>query len=103
MDRHGDYLFIAMSKLRSTSSLFKQAPVAKDSVYCGISVVYIPSGKQVGYIIYKTSVEELYEVKILKNMLRPNIMNIDKGLHKTSVVLPEKVFWRQKKERSNNQ
>jgi uncharacterized protein (TIGR03032 family) len=96
MDRIGDYMFIAMSKLRPTSSLFKNAPIAEESVYCGISIVYIPSGKQIGYIIYNTSVEELYEVKILKNMLRPNIMNIDKGLHKDSVVLPERVFWKQK-------
>lgn len=95
MDRIGDYLFIAMSKLRQSSSLFKEAPIAKESVVCGISVVYIPTGKQVGYITYNTTVDELFEVKVLANTIRPNIMNIEKGVHKNSLVTREKVYWQQ--------
>lgn len=93
MDRIGDYLFIAMSKLRPTSSLFRDAPIAKSSVLCGVSIVYIPSGEPVGYITYQTSVEELFDVKILPNMRRPNIMNLEKGVHMTSIVSSDAVFW----------
>jgi uncharacterized protein (TIGR03032 family) len=93
MDRVGDYLFIAMSKLRQSSSLFKEAPVAKKSVVCGISIVYIPTGQQAGYIVYNTSVEELFEVKAIPGFLRPNILNIDKGVHKSSITTQENVFW----------
>jgi uncharacterized protein (TIGR03032 family) len=99
MDRIGDYLFIAMSKLRPTSSLFRDAPIAKSSVLCGVSIVYIPTGEQVGYITYQTSVEELFDVKILPNMRRPNIMNLEKGVHMTSIVSSDNVFW-QKEEKS---
>ena len=93
MDRIGDYLFIATSKLRPNSSIFKEAPVAKDSVHCGITVIYLPTGKQAGYIMYRTSVEELFDVLVLPGMLRPNILNEEKGIHKKSIVTPQETFW----------
>lgn len=93
MDRIGDYLFIATSKLRPNSSLFKEAPVAKRSVTCGITVVYIPTGQPCGNITYQTSVEELYDLILLEGNLRPNILNLEKGMHQTSVVTEEEVFW----------
>lgn len=93
MDRIGDYLFIATSKLRPNSSLFKEAPVAQRSVSCGITVVYIPTGKPCGHITYHTSVEELYDVVVLENTKRPNILNLEKGFHRASVVTEKEVFW----------
>lgn len=93
MDRIGDYLFVATSKLRPNSSLFNEAPVAKSSVMCGISVIYIPTGQPCGHIIYQTSVEELFDLKILPGMMRPNVLNQAKQLHKTSVVTEKEVFW----------
>jgi uncharacterized protein (TIGR03032 family) len=94
MDRIGDYLFIAMSKLRPTSSLFKDAPIAKSSILCGISIVYIPTGNQVGYISYQTSVEELFDVTVLPGMLRPNIMNLEKKVHNQSIITEKSAFWK---------
>lgn len=93
MDRIGDYLFIATSKLRPNSSLFKEAPVAQRSVLCGITVVYMPTGKPCGHITYNTSVEELYDLTILSGNLRPNILNLEKGLHQSTVVTEKEVFW----------
>ena len=93
MDRIGDYLFIATSKLRPNSSLFKEAPVAKRSVTCGITVVYIPSGQPCGHILYQTSVEELYDLIVLEGDKRPNILNLEKGFHKSSVVTKQEVYW----------
>ncbi len=93
MDRIGDYLFIATSKLRPNSSLFKEAPVAKRSVTCGITVVYIPTGQPCGHITYQTSVEELYDLLVLNGNLRPNVLNLEKGLHRSTVVTEQEVFW----------
>ena len=92
MDRIGDYLFIATSKLRPNSSLFNEAPVAKRSVACGITVVYIPTGQPCGHILYQTRVEELYDLIILEGNRRPNILNLEKGFHKVSVVTEKEVF-----------
>ncbi len=93
MDKIGDYLFIATSKLRPNSSLFKDAPVAKRAVVCGITVIYLPTGQPCGSITYNTSVEELYDLVVLPDMLRPSILNIEKGIHQTSVVTEKEVFW----------
>ena len=98
MDRIGDYLFVAMSKLREHSSLFKEAPIAKDSVYCGVSIIYLPTGSQIGFIIYNNSVDELFEVKILPGMLRPNILNVEKGYHAKSITTRDEVFWYENKD-----
>ena len=103
MDRIGDYLFIATSKLRPNSSLFKEAPVARRAVTCGITVVYIPSGKPCGHITYQTSVEELYDLIILNGDLRPNILNLEKGFHTSSVVTKDEVFWSNPQEREAQQ
>jgi uncharacterized protein (TIGR03032 family) len=103
MDRIGDYLFIAMSRLRQSSSLFREAPVAKESVVCGISIVYIPTGKQVGYIIYNTTVEELFDVTVLPDMVRPNIMNLEKALHRHTISTEEQVFWMQQQEKNTEE
>ncbi len=93
MDRIGDYLFVAMSKLRESSSIFQQAPISENSNYCGISIIYIPSGKQVGYIIYQNTVDELFDLTVLPRMQRPNLLNIEKGVQDTSIVTKDKVFW----------
>ncbi|MEQ8574555.1 MAG: TIGR03032 family protein [Fulvivirga sp.] len=93
MDRIGDYLFVATSKLRPNSSLFNEAPVAKSSVVCGISVIYIPTGQPCGHILYNTSVEELFDLKVLPGLMRPNILNHSKQMHKTSVITEKEVFW----------
>ncbi len=93
MDKIGDYLFVATSKLRPNSSLFKDAPIATKSVVCGISIIYIPTGQPCGHIVYQTSVEELFDLKILPGMLRPNILNHAKQQHKTTVITEKEVFW----------
>ncbi|WP_258103383.1 TIGR03032 family protein [Marinoscillum sp. MHG1-6] len=95
MDRVGDYLFVAMSKLRQSSSLFREAPIAKESVRCGVSIIYLPTGNQVGYIHYNTSVDELFEVKALAGTVRPNILNEQKGVHLNTVTTKEKVYWQE--------
>lgn len=93
MTRHKDYLFIALSKLRQNSSAFKDLPIARKSVFCGIVVFYIPQMSVVGYIKYETSVEEIYDIKVLPNMTRPSLLNHEKEDHKVALVSPVGDFW----------
>ena len=83
--------------------MFKEAPIAQKSVNCGVSVVYLPTGKQVGYINYNTTVDELFEVKVLPNTVRPNILNLEKGIHESTVVTKENVFWQREAELEDKQ
>jgi uncharacterized protein (TIGR03032 family) len=87
-----DYLFIGMSKLRHTTDVFSTLPIAKTS-FAGIQVVDLKVGKVTGQIRYETSVEEIYDVKALKGMRRPGILNEEKEDAKNAITLPDTSYW----------
>jgi len=93
MDRLGDYLFIGLSKLRTSSRAFGDLPIASKSVFCGVVVMHLPTGKIEGHIKYENSVEEIYDVKILNNIRRPGILNHYKDEQKMLVTMPQGSYW----------
>jgi uncharacterized protein (TIGR03032 family) len=99
MARYGDFLFIGISKLRHTTDVFKDLPIAKTS-FAGVVVVYIPYGKVVGHIKYESSVDEIYDVKILADLRRPGILNSENVEENTAVVTPTSSFWGVKEEKN---
>lgn len=92
MDKIGDYLFIGLSKLRTTSEAFGDLPIAKDSVFCGIVIVQLSTNRIVGYIKYENSVEEIYDVRILHSM-RPGVVNHYQDDHLVAITLPSGNYW----------
>jgi uncharacterized protein (TIGR03032 family) len=96
MDRVGDFLFIGLSKLRTTSQAFGDLPIAAHSPVCGVAVFHLPSGKLIGQLKYETSVEEIYEVKVLPGSVRPAIMSIEKNEHDGVITVPDGVYWPKK-------
>lgn len=93
MDIIGDYAFIGMSKLRKNSSTFAKLDFAKMADVAGIKVVHLPTAAIVGELQYQTSVDEIYEVKVLPDFIRPNILNTINPIHKYSLSIPGKTFW----------
>ena len=93
MDIIDDYAFIGMSKLRKNSSTFAKLDFADKATMAGIKVIHIPTRSFVGEIMYQTSVDEIYEVKILKDSIRPNILNTQNPIHKYSLSIPGSTFW----------
>ncbi len=88
-----DYAFVGMSKLRKNSSTFAKLPFAEKADQAGIKVIHLPTKSLVGEIVYQSSVDEIYEVKILKDSIRPNILNTINPIHKYSLAIPGKTFW----------
>lgn len=88
-----DYVFIGISKLRKSSTTFGKLNFAGDTNHSGIVIVHLPSGKLVGKISYETSLEEIYDVHILKNKVRPNIMNTINPNHTLGLMTPESTYW----------
>lgn len=88
-----DHAFIGFSKLRKNSSTFAKLSFSDKANFAGIKVVHIPTRAEVGQIIYHSSVDEIYEVCILENMMRPNILNTMNDLHKYSLSIPGKTYW----------
>lgn len=93
MARHGDYLFIGLSKLRHNSSAFADLPIAEKALFCGITILHLPSGSVVGQIKYESSVDELYDIKVLPGMRRPNVLNHTKDEHRTALITPQRNYW----------
>ncbi len=95
---HKGFAFIGLSKLRKNSSTFAHLPIAKQAKKAGVVVVHLETGTVVGNFKYNTSVDEIYDVQILPNLIRPNILNTITDDHKMAVSTPEKTFWAVKKE-----
>jgi uncharacterized protein (TIGR03032 family) len=95
MDRVGNFLFIGLSKLRTTSSTFQDLPIASRSVFCGVVVVDINSWSTIGYLKYENGVEEIYDVRILPGKRRPGLLTTEKTGHFMAITTPEGDFWAQ--------
>lgn len=99
MSRHGDYIFIGLSKIRKKSSSFGDLPIAEKSTHCAIEILHFPTMSKVGRIQYMASVEELYDVKVLVGMRRPNVLSTLKDDFRKALVIPGATFWAKEKEK----
>lgn len=93
MSLHKDYLFIGLSKLRKNSSSFAKLDFAEKANHSGIMVVHLPTGSIAGKITYLNSLDEIYDVHIIADKLRPNILNTISPDHKSGLMTPEATFW----------
>jgi uncharacterized protein (TIGR03032 family) len=103
MAKKDDYLFVGISKIRRKSSAFGDLPIAEKSTKCGIEVIHFPTMSKVAQLQYQTSVEELYDVKILEDMIRPNVLSTMKDDFRKALVIPEgRTFWAKENSMDNN-
>lgn len=93
MDLHQDYLFIGLSKLRKNSSTFAKLDFADDANEAGIMIVHLPTASVAGKITWQTSLDEIYDVHILADKRRPNILNTLKPEYKLGISIPNSTFW----------
>ncbi len=93
MSLHKDYLFIGLSKLRQNSSTFGKLDFAKTANQAGILVVHLPTGSIAGKITYLSSLDEIYDVHILPETIRPNILNTRNNDYTSGIMTPEATFW----------
>ncbi|MCB0704264.1 MAG: TIGR03032 family protein [Saprospiraceae bacterium] len=91
--RHGDYVFIGLSRLRRNSSTFAKLDIAQKAREAGISILHLPTGALVGEIKYQTSVEEIYDVQVIPNHIRPGILNTQRPEYKQGLTTPETTYW----------
>lgn len=91
--RHGNYLFVGLSKLRKSSSTFGKLKMAEKATKAGIAIVHLPTGAIAGEIRYHTSVDEIYDVQVIPNYRRPGILNTEKPEYKMGLTTPETTYW----------
>jgi len=102
MTHHENYLFVAYSKIRKTSKTFNKLPVAEIADEAGVAVIELSSGHVVGEIKYLDTVEEIYDVQILPNTVKPGMITPDDPRHKLTVTTPSISFWKKKKKEEDN-
>ncbi|MBL7903863.1 MAG: TIGR03032 family protein [Bacteroidales bacterium] len=88
-----DFLFVGLSRIRKNSSTFAKLKIADKSQNAGIAVIHLPTASFVGEIRYHTSVDEIYDVQILPETVRPNIFNTRQPEHKNGLSIPGTTFW----------
>lgn len=90
--RYGDYLFVGLSKLRSTHT-FGDLELAKKDLVCGIAVLHLATGALVGQMEFVRTCEEIYDVQILPGLTRPGIIGPDSDTRTQGLSIPETSFW----------
>ncbi|NJK83277.1 MAG: TIGR03032 family protein, partial [Saprospiraceae bacterium] len=75
MAKYMDHVFIATSKLRKNSSTFRHLTIAEKANTAGITIIHLPTGSKVAQLTFQSSVDEMYDIQILPNIIRPNILN----------------------------
>lgn len=91
MSLYRDYLFIGLSKLRKNSSTFARLNLKADE--CGIMIVHLPTASIAGKITYTTSVDEIYDIHIIPERTRPNILNTATRDHRSALMIPGATYW----------
>lgn len=98
MAKYGDFVFVCTSKLRKNSSTFKHLDIADKANQAGITVVHLPTGSKVAQLTFQMSVDEIYDIQILPNCIRPNILNTYTDTHTDALSLPKATYWANKTE-----
>lgn len=98
MSLHKDYLFVGLSKLRKNSSTFGKLDFAEKANQSGIMVIHLPTGSIAGKITYLNSLDEIYDVHVLPDKIRPNILNTITDDYKSGLMTPKTTFWAKSKD-----
>ncbi|TVQ27740.1 MAG: TIGR03032 family protein [Spirochaetaceae bacterium] len=93
MAYHRSHLFIAYSKLRKNSSTFRDLPIAEEATESGVAIVHEPTGTLVGRLSYLQSVDEIFDVVILPEQLRPGIVGLDRDERSLAISAPTSSWW----------
>lgn len=93
MSLHREYLFIGLSKLRKNSSTFAKLEFAEKSNVAGVVAVHLPTGSIAGRLTYLNSLDEIYDVHVLADKMRPNILNTLTPDYKQGLMTDQATFW----------
>lgn len=91
--RYGDYLFVGLSKLRSTHTFGDIGLAGRKDVICGVAVLHLATGALVGQMEFIRTCEEIYDVQVLPGLIRPGIVGPETEARRQGLSLPETSFW----------
>jgi uncharacterized protein (TIGR03032 family) len=90
----GPFALVGLCQIRERH-IFGGLPVQQRhaKLLCGVAVVDLRSGREVGMFEFTSGVQELYEVLFLPGVRRPMILNTDKDAARETFTAPEFSYW----------
>jgi len=90
----GPFALIGLCRIRE-KHIFGGLPVQKQyaKLRCGVAVVDLRTGAEVGMFEFTAGCEELYDVQFLPGAVRPMILNLEKSAARQAVTHPESSWW----------
>ena len=87
----GSFAFVGLSQVRE-SAVFSGIPIAtrlqdKERI-CGVAVVHLPSGRQVGWVHFQDAVQEVFAVETIPNRY-PDLLEATDPLVASTYSLPD--------------
>jgi uncharacterized protein (TIGR03032 family) len=91
---YGGVLFVGMSKLRNSRGP-RNLPIEADEhrLMAGIAAIDLATGETLGSIEFLDVIEEVYDVQVMPNILRPEIRDPIRWFETMSIVTPNGGFW----------
>jgi uncharacterized protein (TIGR03032 family) len=90
----GPYALVGLCKIRERH-IFGGLPIQQrgEPLLCGVAVVDLRSGKEVGLFEFTTGCEELYDVQFLPGVHRPMILNLLRPEVRQAMTNPDSCYW----------
>lgn len=90
----GSYAVIGLCKIRERH-IFGGLPIQGRyaQLVCGLSVVDLARGSEVGRFEFTAGCEELYDVQFLSGVRRPMILNLDRPAARQAMTCPQSSYW----------
>ncbi|WP_299415479.1 TIGR03032 family protein [Acaryochloris sp. IP29b_bin.148] len=68
----GQFAFVGLSKVRETAT-FGNLPICErfDDLKCGLAIVDLQTGKQIGLLEFQSGVDEIFDVQVLPGVRNP--------------------------------
>ncbi|MEW6436335.1 MAG: TIGR03032 family protein [Pseudomonadota bacterium] len=91
---YGGILFVGSSRLRNSRGP-RNLPIEAEGrdLKAGVTAIDLASGEILGSIEFLTVAEEVYDVQVMPNILRPEIRDPIKWFETMSIVTPNGGFW----------
>lgn len=93
--RHGDVLFVGLSRLRDRDG--ERPPVIDGGLelICGVAAIDRLQNKMIGYLRFDDAYEEVFDVKVLPDFRRGGMLSVEDKRHRRALALPGRAFWGQ--------
>lgn len=90
----GPYAIVGLCKIRERH-IFGGLPIQQRSprLLCGVAVIDLRGGTEVGMLEFTSGCEELYDVQFLPGVRRPMILNLEREAVRQAITHPQSAWW----------